>query len=181
VYEKRPIRASKKGVRLGFLYTYEDPQLRAEQETSLLRGIADGKGTMVSFDKGRKLLGMFSIVSDLDRDPREVYEQYKSREEVEQVFDLMKNDLEADKTYLRDENKVKGYFFIVFLALRARFKILRKLKEEDLLGKVSVNEAIMEFSKIEKIVEKNGAEYFAAVPKKVEELQKHFKDLIPMC
>ncbi len=180
LYERRPIRASKKRVRLGYLYTYEDPHLRAEQEASLLSHVAEGRTKMEDFDQGRKSLGVFSIISDLDRDPREVYEQYKSREEVEQVFDLMKNDLEADRTYLREENKVRGYFFIVFLALRVRFKILRTLKEANLLGRVSVNEAIMEFSKIEKIVEKNGAEYFAAVPKKVEDLQKHFKDQIPM-
>ena len=34
----------------------------------------------------------------------------------------MKGDLESDKTYLRDSEKVKGFFFIVFLALRIRFR-----------------------------------------------------------
>ena len=38
-----------------------------------------------------------------------IYEQYKSREEVEQFFDTMKMDLESDKTYLRDNEKVKEF------------------------------------------------------------------------
>ena len=38
------------------------------------------------------------------------------------MFDTMKGDLESDKTYLRDSEKVKGFFFIVFLALRIRFR-----------------------------------------------------------
>ena len=38
----------------------------------------------------------------------EICGQYKSREEVEQVFDTMKSDIESDKTYLRDSEKVKG-------------------------------------------------------------------------
>ena len=96
---------------------------------------------------------------------------------VEQVFDTMKGDLESDKTYLRDNEKVKGFFLIVFLALRIRFKILRV---HNLLGKISVNEVIFELSKMERIVEKSGAEYFAAVPGKVEKIVDLFKDMIPM-
>ena len=88
-------------------------------------------------------------------------------EEMEQVFGTMKGDLESDKTYLRDNEKVKGFFFFVFLALRIRFRILKVLKDHNLLGKMSVNEIIFELSKMERIVEKSGADYFAAVPKKV--------------
>ena len=47
--------------------------------------------------------------------------------------------LESDKTYLMDNEKVKGFFFIVFLALRIRLKILRVLKDHNLLGKMSAN------------------------------------------
>ena len=45
----------------------------------------------------------------------------------------MKGYLESDKTYLRDNKKVKGFFFIVFLALKIIFRILRVLKEYKLL------------------------------------------------
>ena len=72
---------------------------------------------------------------------------------------------------------MKGFFLIVFLALRIRFKILRV---HNLLGKISVNEVIFELSKMERIVEKSGAEYFAAVPGKVEKIVDLFKDMIPM-
>ena len=99
---------------------------------------------------------------------------------MEQVFDTMKSDLESNKTYLRGSEKVKGFFFIVFLVLRIRFKILKVLKDHNLLGKMSVNEIIFELSKMERIVEKNGVEYFAVVPKKVEKIVDLFKDLILM-
>ncbi|MEM3455810.1 MAG: hypothetical protein QXT72_04580 [Candidatus Micrarchaeia archaeon] len=99
---------------------------------------------------------------------------------MEQVFDTMKGDLEFNKIYLKDNEKVKGYFFIVFLVLRIRFRILKVLKDHDFLGKMSVNEVIFELSKIERIVEKGGAEYFAAFPKKVEKIVDLFKDIIPM-
>ena len=75
---------------------------------------------------------------------------------------------------------MKGFFFIVFLALRIRFRILKVLKDHNLLGKMSVSEIIFELSKMERIVEKSGVEYFAAVPKKVEKIVDLFKDMIPM-
>ena len=74
----------------------------------------------------------------------------------------------------------QGFFFIVFLALRIRFRILKVLRDHNLLGKMSVNDIIFERSKMERIVEKSGAEYFAAVPKKVEKIVDLFKDIIPM-
>ncbi|MEM3289969.1 MAG: transposase [Candidatus Micrarchaeaceae archaeon] len=109
-----------------------------------------------------------------------MYEQYKSRKEVEQVFGTMKGDLKSNKTYLRDNEKVKGYFFIVFLALRIRFRILKMLNDHDLLEKISVNKFIFELSKMERIVEKGGVEYFAVVPKKVEKIVDLFKNILFM-
>ncbi len=92
----------------------------------------------------------------------------------------MKGDLESDKTYLRDDDRVKGFFFIVFLALRIRFRILKVLKEHNLIGKFSVNEVLFELSKMERIVEKSGTKYFAVVPKKVEMIVDTFSDTMPM-
>ena len=180
VYNGRPIQASRKSSKLGYIYMFQDPMMRAEEESSILRDVASSNKGMEYFDEKKHGLGVFAIISDLDRNPSDIYEQYKSREEVEQVFDTMKGDLESDKTYLGDNDKVKGFFFIVFLALRIRFRILKALKDNNLIGKVSVNEVIFELSKMERIAEKNGTEYFAAVPKKVKSIADVFKDMIPM-
>ena len=166
MYNERPIQSSRRSSRLGYVYMFQDPIMRAEEESSILSDVASSRKDMEYFEDKKNSLGVFAIISDLDRSPSEIYEQYKSREEVEQVFDTMKGDLESDKTYLRDDEKVKGFFFIVFIALRIRFRILKILKDHNLSRKMSVNEIIFELSKMERIVEKSGAEYFAAVPKK---------------
>ena len=180
IYNGRPIQAARKSSRTGYIYMFQDPMMRAEEESSILRDVASSKKDMEYFEEKKRHLGIFAIISDLDRKSSEIYEQYKSREEVEQVFDVMKGDLESNKTYLGDEEKVKGFFFIVFLALRIRFRILKILKDHNLLGKISVNEVMFELSKMERIVEKSGTEYFAAVPKKVEKIVDLFKDIISM-
>ena len=38
---------------------------------------------MEYFEEKKRRLGVFAIISDLDRSPSDIYEQYKSREEVE--------------------------------------------------------------------------------------------------
>ena len=148
-------------------YIFQGPMMRAEEESSILRAVASSEKDMEYFEDRKSRLGVFAIISDLDWNPSEIYGQYKSREKVEQVFDTIKGDLESDRTYLLDSEKVKGFFFIVFLALRIRFSILRALKNHNLLGWMSVNEIIFELSKMKRIVDKSGAEYFAAVPKRV--------------
>lgn len=180
-YRKRNVAFCKHGKKpYGFLYLFEDPQLRGEEENLLLSKVAEGVISMDDYRMQRRLAGVIGIVSDLDVDPQSVYEQYKSREEIEQAFDAMKNDLEADKTYLGGEDAVRGYFLVVLLALRIHFKVLKRLREKNLVGKVSVKEVLLELSKMEMIVETTGREYLCAIPKRTENILQAFSDCIPM-
>ena len=65
---------------------------------------------------------------------------YKGREDVEQAFDAMKNRLESDKTYLRSDEAVRGYFLATFLAMRIYFKILEILSDKNLMKQISGSE-----------------------------------------
>lgn len=178
-YHKRNIAFCKNRKRpYGFLYLFEDPELKASEENSLLGKVSEGKITMSDFREERRMAGVIGIISDLDVEAHLVYEQYKEREEVEQAFDYMKNDLEADRTYLGKDDAVRGYFVVVFLAMRLYFKILKRLRERDLVGKVSVSEVLLMLSKMRMIVEKSGREYLCALPKKTEQIHEVFSDFV---
>jgi hypothetical protein len=69
---------------------------------------------------------------------------------------------------------------VVFLAMRLYFKILKRLRERDLVGKVSVREVLFALSKMRLIVETSGREYLCALPKKTEQILEVFSDCIPM-
>ena len=98
---------------------------------------------------------------------------------MEQAFDFfMKNDLEADRSYLGCDEAVRGYFVVVFLAMRLYFKVLRRLRERGLVGKVSVREVLLLLSKMRMIVESGGSEYLCVLPKKTEEIFEVFKDML---
>lgn len=170
----------KRRMPFGFMYLFEDTRLREAEEQFLLGKVNRGKLSMEEYRLRRRMAGVFGIVSDLDVEPRLVYMQYKQREEIEQAFDFMKNDLEADRSYLGRDEVVRGYFVVVFLAMRLYFKILRRLRERDLVGKVSVKEVLYTLSKMRMIVEASGREYLCALPKRTEQILEVFSDHIPM-
>ncbi|MEM4090002.1 MAG: hypothetical protein QXQ46_04510 [Thermoplasmatales archaeon] len=66
----------------------------------------------------------------MDADPKSVHEMYKDREEAEQAFDAVKNELENDKAYMHTAEGIRGYFFISFISLYMHFIILETLREK---------------------------------------------------
>ena len=49
---------------------------------------------------------------------RKHYLQYKSRNNAETLFDGMKNNLHADKTYKKNEEAINGWMFLNNTALQ---------------------------------------------------------------
>ncbi|MDR0461398.1 MAG: transposase [Nitrososphaerota archaeon] len=165
----------------GFLYLFKDPGLGRVVEEHLFLQVFKEKLSMEEYGFEQRLAGVFGVLSDLDVEPKVVFEQYKAREEVEQAFDFfMKNDLEADRTCLGCDDAVRGFFVVVFLAMRLYFKVLQRLREWGLVGVVSVREVLYCLSKMQMIVETSGREYLCALPKKTEEIYEIFSDLIPL-
>jgi len=176
-YRGRRILWGRKSCKYGFVYFFDDPKVRGSQETSLLKKVEKGEITLTDFEEKRKLAGIIGIISDLDKDGIEIYDLYKGREDVELAFDALNNSIDSDKSYLRKEESVRGYYFVSFVALRVYFNILKRLREKDLTKKISVNEVLLELSKVIKIKEKNGREYFAKIPKKARGIMKLFPEV----
>jgi hypothetical protein len=75
-----------------------------------------------------------------------VYESYKLRGEIEEMFDSYKNHLAADATYMRDRHVLEGWLFANFLAMIAHFRLMTRLREAKLLSRYSPKD-ILEMSK----------------------------------
>lgn len=173
-YRSRYLRWGRKNTDLGIVYFYEDPKIRGEQETTLLKRVMKGTITNDEYEEKRKVAGIVGLISDLDKDGPRIYDLYKGREDVELAFDALNNHIDSDKTYLRTEESVRGYYFVSFVALRIYFSILRRLRELGLTNKVSVAEVLFELSKVMKIKDKRGNESFAKVPKRAREVMEYF-------
>ena len=173
IYRDRGINSGKKETGGKFLYMYEDTMMRGDEETNLIKKIEEGTKTEGDLEEERPKLGKFSILSNMDDDPETVYGTYRMREEVEQAFDAMKNELENDKAYLHTADGIRGYFFVSFISMYIYFRILAALKAKGISPKISVKEAVLELSKIYAMV--HGARVsLAEIPEKSQNMADLF-------
>jgi transposase len=99
--------------------------------------------------------------------PQKVYQYYKSRNDIEQLNDVYKNVLEADKTYMQSEAGMEAWHFINFFALRAYYRILAQLKETDLNKKYSPADILLVLQNVKK-VKINDTWVEAEIPKRAK-------------
>ncbi|MGC8558821.1 MAG: IS1634-like element ISFac6 family transposase, partial [Nitrososphaeria archaeon] len=135
-------------------------------------------GIEVKIDEN--VLGKIPVLSSMNVDGEKVYLLYKQREDVEQAFDAMKDELEDDKSYLSDDYALRGYFFISFVSLYLYYAALNLLRKKGLVGDVSVNELLFELSRVFMVKYSDGSTALSEMPKKVEQLvQKLEIDILP--
>ncbi|MFG1415881.1 MAG: transposase [Thermoplasmataceae archaeon] len=170
-FNGRGINASRKKTGEGFLYMFEDTMLRYEQESSFISRITEGREKQSHLMRRRGEFGKIPVLSNLDLDPEELYKMWKTREDVEEAFDIMKNDLEEDKTYLQDDDSVRGYFLTILVALYIRYRILNILKDRKVNGKLSVNEVLTELSRVY-LITMGARRVLSEVTKKAGDIEK---------
>jgi transposase len=175
VFMNRGINWGRKRTGKGFLYMFEDVKLRAEEETNFIERVREGRKNRSQLERERKKFGKIAILSNLDRNGEEVYKLYKNRQRIEVVFDALKNELENDKTYLSDDDAIRGYFFVSFISLYLYCRILELLRERGYVGKVSVNELLFELSKVYLVIHNDGRVSVSEIPAKVERLDEELK------
>ena len=155
------------------LYTFLDDSLKLEEEQSYLNRIDTQKEEKLSikeFHKKAHTFGTFSILTNLiGKNPLEIYELYKSRMEVETAFDAFKNTLEADCSYMQNDQSLEGWMFINYIALLAYWRILKILVKNELLSKFSIKDLLIHLSYIKKI-KINGQWHLAEITSKTKKL-----------
>lgn len=135
--------------------TYLDEKLRVEEETDYLLRVQthpDGYSEDEFYKKLHRF-GTITLLSFLPGDcsPKELYEIYKQRNEIEVMFDAYKNFLEADKTYMQDRYVLEGWLMANFIAMIAYCKLYRLLKNAELLSSFSPKDIVELSKKIYKI------------------------------
>ena len=173
IYDGKPVKywQQEDGV-----YIYEDPILKSEEEKDYLIRINDNKKSKKQYDENEINFGKLYLLSDLNEEPERIYRLYKQREYVEYAFNVYKNDLEADRSYLRDDHMLFTYMFLNLLSLYLHFQILNMID-----GKYSVRDVLLILSRI-KMYKMEKSDIMSEVPKKSRELvDKLGIDLSMLC
>jgi transposase len=92
--------------------------------------------------------GKTILLSSSKRNWDEVLALYRERDEVEKKFDDLKNELEVMPLRVQKVETLQGLLFIFFISLILRAILLRRAREAKLLDKSSVEEILMELSKL---------------------------------
>lgn len=172
VYRDRGVNWGRERVQGRYLYLFEDVRLRAEEETTFIEMVGEGKRKRKDMEEARKRFGRIAILSNIDDDGERIYLLYKEREEVELAFDAMKNELEDDKTYLSDDDAVRGHFFVTFVSLYLYFRVLELLRRAEIIRKVSVNELLFNLSRVSLAYHTDGTKRLTEIPAKVEKVER---------
>jgi len=136
------------------LFLYLDEALKVKEEKDYLHRIETHPEThnLADYHKRRNIFGTLALLTSFKRKPSEdVYEMYKSRGTIEVLFDGMKNVLEADHTYMQNEQTLNGWMFINHITLQWYQHLYIELKKKNMLKRYSVNDYVQNLTDIKKI------------------------------
>ncbi len=138
-------------VRNGVIHCYLDDQLKNGEEHDYLSRIETHPYTYTidAFHKKQACFGTLALLTNISNAfSEEIYTNYKSRNNIEVMIDAMKNILQADSSYMRDEAALEGWMFITFIALQWYYRIYQLLAEKQLLSKFSPRDLLRVGAKI---------------------------------
>lgn len=143
------------------VYVYLDTHLRERESDDFLRRVEangakpedkrDAHYTEESYRERYSTFGTLALLTNSSKTPKEVYVDYKSRCNVEQMIDTFKNVLEADRSYMQDELALEGWMFANYIALHWYYKIYQRLAKTDLITKYSVMDIVEFLQEIRKV------------------------------
>jgi transposase len=136
--------------------------LKSEEEKDYLIRVHDDARSKASFSERSGDSGKLYLLSDLHEEPERIYGLHKQREYVGYAFNVYKNDLEVDRSYLREDHMLFTYMFLNLLSLYLDFQILNLIE-----GKYSVRDILLILSRI-KMYGFEKKEMMSVVPKKAK-------------
>lgn len=149
------------------LFIFLDESLRVKEEKDYLERIVTHpeSHSLEQYHGRRNAFGTIALLTALrDKSAEDIYQSYKSRMTIEVLFDGMKNVLEADHTYMQDEQTLHGWMFINHITLQWYQHLYTELKAKGLLKKYSVNDYVQLLTDLKKI-KINGEWHFNEVTK----------------
>jgi len=138
----------------GKIWVFLDEKLKVKEEQDYLNRIETHPElgyNLSNFHKKQHKFGTLALITNLEGiSAKKLFHYFKSRVEIEQMFDVFKNILKADRSYMRGDYSMEGWMFINYLSLLYYYKIYHYLIEKDLLSKYSPCDVLLYLSKYRK-------------------------------
>ena len=134
--------------------TFTDEHLALEEKKTYLECIeekCDGY-SMEGFKAKLPTFGTISVITNcVNYEARKIYESYKSRTEIETVFNAYKNLSKSDKAYIQSDESMEAWFFISHIATIMHYRVFNLLKSNNLLNFTSPKDLLSKLTKVNKL------------------------------
>jgi len=159
------------------IVVFLDERLKTEEEKDYITRMEESEkssNTIGSFYELQHRMGTIAVITDLNDDAGKIYTTLKGRPKIETMFDVFKNILNADRTYMRDDHQMEGWMFINFLSLVYYYRLYKLLSDNDLLKKYSPKDLLIHLSRVKKL--KVQKEWITSeIPKKTRLINEKLK------
>ena len=135
------------------LNVYIDDELKTEEiRDYLLRTKSLPEDYSIEkFNEKQYSFGTIALMHNLNKSPEVAYIDYKSRMQIEVMIDTLKNVIEADSSYMHNEQSLEAWMFINFIALHWYYRILQLLKVNCLNKKYSPADFLKFLAEVKKV------------------------------
>lgn len=120
---------------IGFAYIGVDVDSRNQQMKRTAFAAIDDKLSPIDTEKQMSSLGLFMLISSEDIKNEEILPLYYTRQQIEQVFDLGKNNADLLPLRVQNEGTFRGHLMLTFLATvllqKLQRDIIAKRKKKD--------------------------------------------------
>jgi transposase len=150
---------------------YLDEELKVEEIKDYLNRIESlpEKYDIETFHQRQHAFGTIALMHNESKSQEEIFLNYKARCQVEGMIDVFKNIVEADKSYMQNEQALEAWMFINYIALHWYYKIYHLLVANNLNKKYSPMDLILFLMEIRK-VKINEQWYTAEITTKTQDL-----------
>lgn len=128
--------------------------------------------TKEKYQEAKERFGIYVIKTNIeDKSLQEVYEYYKSRFEIEYMFDTVKNTLGFDKTFMHSDKSIESWAFINHISILLTQKIYDYTKEKNV--NISLHQLFKKLKQVKKIrnnLDSTDKYELLGIPKKTREL-----------
>lgn len=174
-YHKRPIWHKKKpiGNKGHYLYIFFDMDLKVNKQSLYMQKMEDNwKGYNLQSYQQQTKSDYIAFISNLDETPKDIYFKYKSRWEIEECFDCLKNSLNINTPYQDSNNKIEAWAFINHISLLLFYNLYNTIEKAGLSKKYSPSNIIDLGRNIHKVVLDDGQSFVSEITKTTEEVFK---------
>jgi len=150
----------------------------SESKRKRKTGRSDGLGVLLErsargIREYGETFGASAVVTSVaGQDAEATFERFHSRDPIEKMYDILKNELDCNRLYTGKDAMMEGRLFTAFIGTIIHSALENLMRERGMLKAISVREALVLLAKVTRTHFADGREIKHDIPRKTRDLIK---------